>query len=274
MKHLRPHASLRASQPVDLRGRSHGLVPAARDSAAPASRHWLGAATVALAAITAAAAACRATDQERSVRPGINQEFQSPDLDVDKFVQRFEGESREIAVHRDQLVDILDLRPGMAVADVGAGTGLFLQPFARAVGPRGRVFAVDISPRFVEHLRERVTDEGLAQVRVVRCNDHSVELPDASVDVAFVCDTYHHFEYPRATLASLHRALRPGGRLVIIDFKRVPGVSSEWVLEHVRAGQEQVTEEIEAGGFRLLEELHLLKDNYVLRFERMPAGQP
>ena len=182
----------------------------------------------------------------------------------------FEGESREIAVERAALAAAVGLAPGEEVADIGAGTGLFLEPFARAVGAEGRVFAVDISPGFVEHLDARIADEGWTNAQTVLCTERSTELQSASVDAAFVCDTYHHFEYPDHTLASLHDALRPGGRLVIVDFEREEGVSDEWVLNHVRAGKSVFRGEIEAAGFTFEEELELdgLAQNYVLVFRR------
>lgn len=207
---------------------------------------------------------------ETSVRPGANDVFLDPDLDVDRFVSTFEGESREIAVHHEAIVDALGLRPGMDVADVGAGTGLFLRALHDATAPDGRVLAVEIAPAFVEHLAQRIELEELARAEVVLCTERSAELPSASVDVVFTSDTYHHFEYPRSTLASLHDALRPGGMLCIVDFERVPGVSRDWVLEHVRAGRAQVIAEVEAAGFRLLDAPLVpgLAENYVLRFTR------
>jgi predicted methyltransferase len=105
---------------------------------------------------------------------------------------------------------------------------------------------------------------------VVRGTETSVELPPASVDLVFVCDTYHHFEHPKETLASIRRALRPGGVLMVVDFKREPGKTAAWITEHVRAGQAVVTAEIEAAGFGKPEELPLLKENYVLRFRLRP----
>jgi ubiquinone/menaquinone biosynthesis C-methylase UbiE len=158
----------------------------------------------------------------------------------------------------------------MAVADIGAGTGLFLPAFDREVGPEGRVYAVDISPKFLEHLRERTQRENLARVAVVEGLEDSVELPAASVDLAFVCDTYHHFEYPQSTLDSLYTAIRPGGFLVILDFERIPGESSDWVLEHMRAGKKVFRREIESAGFQFEREVTVegLKENYVLRFRR------
>ena len=208
--------------------------------------------------------------EETSVRPGANERFLAEDLDVDEFVGIFEGESREIAREREAIAATLGLTAGDAVADVGAGTGLFLDLLARAVGPDGAVYAVDLSPGFVEHLEQRAQDEGLASVSVVLCTERSVELAPASVDVVFLCDTYHHVEYPSSVLWSIYRALRPGGRLVIVDFERIPGVSRDWILGHVRAGKETVLAEIEAAGFRFEDEPEIegLEENYVLRFRR------
>jgi ubiquinone/menaquinone biosynthesis C-methylase UbiE len=156
------------------------------------------------------------------------------------------------------------------VADVGAGTGLFVPMLARAVGPRGEVLAVDIVPDFLAHIDERATAAGLTNVSTVLCTERSVELARESVDLAFLCDVYHHFEYPADTLASLHRALQPGGTLAVIEFDRVEGESSDWILEHVRAGKDVFTAEIEAAGFELLEEVDLgMEDTYYLRFRKV-----
>jgi predicted methyltransferase len=225
-------------------------------------------------ALAAACAAPRATPPpavaERGAAPELNAEFLSGDLDVARFERIFESESREIFRSRAAIVAALDLASGQRVADVGAGTGLFLGPLSDAVGPRGRVWAVDVSPRFVEHLRARVREEGLANVRVVRCPPDAVGLPDGAIERAFLCDTYHHFEHPAASLASLRAALVPGGELWVLDFERIPGVSRPWVQDHVRAGKEDVAAEIERAGFEPLGEVAVegLEENYLLRFRR------
>jgi len=96
-----------------------------------------------------------------------------------------------------------------------------------------------------------------------------VELPESSIDLAFICDVYHHFEFPQASLASLHRALKPGGVIVLIDFKRIPGESSDFVMGHVRAGQEVFESEIVAAGFEKIDEVtDLLEENYFVIFRR------
>lgn len=206
---------------------------------------------------------------EASVRPGINAEYLKPDVDVAQWTERFEREGREIYDQRHRIVETLGLRPGMRVADVGAGSGLFTLLFAERVGPRGQVWAVDIVPAFLEQIRQRARAAGLSNVQTVLGTAHSIGLPPRSVDVVFVCDTYHHFEYPRAMLDSIHRALRRGGELVLVEFRRVPGESSAWVMEHVRAGEEVFTAEIEAAGFSKIGRADFLRENYLVRFRKV-----
>ncbi|MCA9059176.1 MAG: class I SAM-dependent methyltransferase, partial [Planctomycetaceae bacterium] len=159
---------------------------------------------------------------------------------------------------------------GMRIGDVGSGTGLYLAPFSQAVGENGRVFAIDISPRLIEHIQKRVASEKMANVAVVRSTEKSITLPEDSVDRIFICDTYHHFEYHVAMLESIRSALSPEGELIVIDFERIPGKSREWTLNHVRAGKDQVRKEIEAAGFTFVEEVKIpeFSENYLLRFRR------
>lgn len=206
---------------------------------------------------------------EKSVKPGINAEYLKPNLNVSNWVERFEKEGREIYDHREKIVAAAKIRAGSVVADIGSGTGLFTPMLSAATGPKGKVYAVDIVPNFLKLIEERAAQSGWKNVQTVLCTERSVELPANSIDSAFICDVYHHFEYPQQSLASLHRALRRNGEVFLIDFKRVPGVSSDWILNHVRAGQEVVTAEFEAAGFKKVEEILLLKDNYTLRFRKV-----
>lgn len=207
--------------------------------------------------------------QEKSVKPGINDPFQNPD--VKKYEATFEGEAREIFAQRKEILKAVGLKPGMAVADIGAGTGLFTRLFAEQVGEKGTVYAVDIAEKFLDHIAARTKEAGVQNVKTVLCKPHSAELAAGSIDVAFICDTYHHFEFPYRTMASIHAALKPGGRVVMIDFKRIPGTSREWTLSHVRAGQEVFEKEIAEVGFKKVkEEKELgLKENYFVVFEKV-----
>lgn len=207
--------------------------------------------------------------QDASVKPGINDKFLDPKLKVEEWTQRWETESREIYHQREQIIGAVGLKPGMKVADIGAGTGLFTLPFSQSVGNDGKVYAVDIAKNFISHIKARAAKASAANVEPILCTEKSVELPDASIDLAFICDVYHHFEYPQASLATLHRALKPGGEIVLIDFKRIAGESSDWVMSHVRAGQEVFESEVTAAGFEKVSEVKdLLKENYFVKFRR------
>lgn len=221
--------------------------------------------------VAATSACVRYQNGDSGVVPkDINDRFLAEDLEPEDWVNRFEVEAREIFARRKEIVAAVKLAPGDRIADVGAGTGLFVALFAEAVGLKGQVFAIDISPRLIDHMNKRVADEGLTNVDVILSKEKSVELADGSVDAVFVCDTYHHFEHYEAMLGSIFSSLRPGGQLIVIDFERIPGVSRSWTLGHIRAGKERFTSEIERSDFRLIEEVEIsgLQENYFLRFER------
>ena len=210
------------------------------------------------------------TPVEKSVKPGINKSFLDPALDVDQFIKRFEVESREVFMARNKIVSGLGIKAGDTVADIGSGTGLFTRMFSKSTGGDGWVYAVDISPRFLEHVNRQSVDYPHQNVTGVLCSENSVKLPHNSVDVAFICDTYHHFEFPQSTMKSIHRSLKPNGRLIVIDFERIPGQTREWLLDHVRAGKEVFRAEIQDAGFTLVEEKKIegFKENYFLVFKK------
>jgi len=205
---------------------------------------------------------------ETSVKPGINDSWKSDE--IGPLIGRLEGESREIYTHRRVIGDVVALPEGVAIADIGAGSGFMTHLFSRLVGPEGKVYAVDINATLLGHIAEGAKERGLTNVETVHCTEKSAELPANSVDYVFICDTYHHFEFPKNTMTSIRRALRPGGQLIVVDFERIPGVSRDWMLEHVRAGKEVFLAEIESAGFTLVQEHDVpeLEENYVLRFTR------
>jgi len=205
--------------------------------------------------------------QEKSVKPGINDSFESPD--VPKFIERFEREGRDVFDHQKEILAALQLKVGMKIADVGAGTGLFTRLMSRAVNPCGKIYAVDISEEFTSHIQKTAKEERLTNIETVVCKPDSIELTPNSVDLVFICDTYHHFEYPYKTMRSIHKALKPRGEVVLIDFQRIEGVSDDWILGHVRAGQEVFTKEILDSGFvQIDEKLDLLDESYFVRFRK------
>jgi SAM-dependent methyltransferase len=223
---------------------------------------------LALTALAAqAAVSAPSPTEEPAVPPSMNRHYL--DADVPQWRSIFEGSGREVFDQRFRVVEALELEPGMRVADIGAGTGLYTMLFARAVGDQGKVYAVDISPTFVESIEERAAAYRVDNIIGIVNAEHSAELPPGAVDLVFLADTYHHFAYPQSMLRSMHQALVPGGTLAIIDFRRQPGFSSPWVMGHVRAGREQVINEVQRAGFVYVDEPVKLKTNYFLRFRKL-----
>jgi ubiquinone/menaquinone biosynthesis C-methylase UbiE len=208
------------------------------------------------------------THARKKVDPAINAPFQK--ARVQDFIKRFESDDREVFARRHEITRALGLKRGMAVADVGAGTGLFTRLFAEQVGPEGKVYAVDISKDFLDHIASQAKAKGQTQIVTIRGTQDSTNLPAGSVDLVFLCDVYHHLENHEKVLASIHRALRPGGSLVLVEFDRVEGKSSDFVLKHLRAGQSEFRNEIEAAGFETVSTppVPRLKENFFARFIR------
>jgi ubiquinone/menaquinone biosynthesis C-methylase UbiE len=158
----------------------------------------------------------------------------------------------------------------MVVADIGAGTGAFMEALSAELGGDGKLYAVDIIPKFLEHLRERAGQSGRANVVVVEGGPTQTNLPEGSVDVVFLCDVYHHFEYPSVYLRSLYRTLKPDGRMIIIEFDKIPGKTSASMLAHVRQDKPTLLAEVTAEGFVLEREITTveLEENYMLVFRK------
>ena len=201
------------------------------------------------------------------VAPDLNKRYRE-ETDASVWEKRFERDGREAHDNKGQILDALHLERGMAVADVGAGSGLFTQDFSRAVGDDGTVFVVDVQDYFLEHVRAELETAGIKNAKFVKADQRSSNLPESSIDLAFMCDVYHHVEYPQSYLASLRRALKPNGRLIVIDFIAIEGQSRDWILEHVRAPPEAFRAEIEAAGFTFTKSHDILKENFFYEFSR------
>ena len=125
----------------------------------------------------------------------------------------------------------------------------------------------------MRHIEQQGRAAGVTNVEGIVCRADDVNLPPGSIDLAFICDAYHHFEFPQKTMCSIHAALRPGGQVVLIDFHRIEGKVRSWTLSHVCAGQEVFCKEILDAGFRQIDEKQdLLKESYFVRFEKVTAA--
>jgi putative heme-binding domain-containing protein len=149
----------------------------------------------------------------------------------------------------ETLLDALALANGMTVADIGAGLGYYTWRLARRVAPSGKVVAVDLQQAMLDHVAAELKRRGTANVELVLGTQHDPRLSAASFDLIFVANSYHEFADPPAMLAAIHRALRPNGRLVIIEYaKEARGVP---VSQLHKMSLEDLRSEIEPAGFRL-----------------------
>ncbi len=130
-----------------------------------------------------------------------------------------EREEREREERTDLLLPMLEIKSGMAVADVGAGSGYFARRLAARVGPGGAVYAVDVQPEMVRMLEALARQPGLGQIKPVQGSATAVKLAAASIDLALMVDVYHELEFPYEVLASIVQALKPGGRVVFVEYR-------------------------------------------------------
>jgi ubiquinone/menaquinone biosynthesis C-methylase UbiE len=166
------------------------------------------------------------------------------------FRQELEQATREVP----KLADVLSLKPGMTVADVGSGGGAMAVRMAEWLGPDGRVFATDVREAQLAEIRANVAHEGRTNVLVLEGAARSTNLPDGCCDAIFLRDVYHHLTHPQEFGASLFASLKPGGRLAIIDFQPEPGSSIPQGVPQNREGHgipvAVIVSELTQAGFR------------------------
>lgn len=191
-------------------------------------------------------------------------------VSLDLWLERLEVGSRELYSARAAVVGAVETAPGARIADIGAGTGVFSLLFAERAGAEGVVYAIDIEPRFLTLINQRAEDLGLDNIVSVLGRDDSITLPPQSVDIVFICDTYHYFDNRDAIMKTVFEALRPGGSLYVVDYDLPDGAAPPADKRHVRMGRAGVAAEIEAMGFDKAERVAAdgLVENYMLRFRK------
>ena len=189
-----------------------------------------------------------------------------PPQNTSRYIQVLESPSRDAWQQPEKVLKALDLKPGESVADVGSGPGYFTLRFARAVRPTGKVYGVDISRGMLDYLEKQAKEEHLTNVQPLLAQPHNPELPPASVDVIFICDTLHHISDRAAYFPLLKRALKPGGHLVNIDFHKRPLPVGPPV--EMKIPKTEMIREAETAGFHLVRQYDFLKYQYFLVFAR------
>lgn len=164
-----------------------------------------------------------------------------------------------------ELVDAMGLKGGDRVVDLGTGVGYMLPFLSRAVGPTGKVIAMDIFPDFLGQAKVNAGKANLTNVEFVAGTDKDPNLGTNTADVVFTLDAYHHFDYPELTLAGIAKALRPGGRFILVDFYKA-GFRDP---AHIRLDQADVIKEVERYGFQLVKKQdHQPGVQYIAFFEK------
>jgi ubiquinone/menaquinone biosynthesis C-methylase UbiE len=182
--------------------------------------------------------------------------------DLDAYIARLQDPERDAWQKPDEVVKALGLGPGQTACDVGAGPGYFTLRLARAVGPTGLVYGVDVEPKILDALRERVGASGVRNVVPVLGLADDPLLPPGSCDVILIVNTYHHFPDGPAYLRRLGFALKPRGRLVNIDFEKRETPVGPPLAQ--RISREEFLEHAGKSGFATADEPKLLSHQYFL----------
>jgi ubiquinone/menaquinone biosynthesis C-methylase UbiE len=164
----------------------------------------------------------------------------------------------------------MKLEPGMTVADIGTGIGNMLALLSRRVGPTGRVLAEDIADEFLAAAKDAATNQNLGNVTFIKGTDTDPKLPEGQVDIVFAQDVYHNFSNPEKMLEAFYKALRPEGRLVIVEYyKRSTAMPDGKALTRIRLDLPDMIKELEANHFHLIEEKeHTKNSQYLLILEK------
>jgi SAM-dependent methyltransferase len=169
----------------------------------------------------------------------------------------------------ERVVEAIGLQPGEIVADIGAGTGIFSVPMARAVGPSGTVLAVEVDPGFLPIIAEKARSQGVVNVATVLGEFGNPNLPREDVDVAFFHDVLHHIEERQAYLLALAEYMAPDGRIVVIDYDmNVPGAPHANQPEML-IGPDQVREWMDSAGFEVSRVVDMFDDKFFIVFARV-----
>lgn len=206
----------------------------------------------------------QAKPSEQSKPDHMHHRFDDPE----RYAKSFDDPARDAWQMPQRVLDVLALPQDATVADIGAGTGYFTVRLARAA-PRGEVYAVDVEPTMLEHVRQRAAGEHLKNVTPVQATATAANLPKP-VDLVLIVDTYHHLPNRTAYFRELMRSIAHDGRVAIIDFRKD---SPEGPPVEFRFDADQIVDEMMRAGYRLETRHDFLPRQHFLVFRPQPAGR-
>jgi ubiquinone/menaquinone biosynthesis C-methylase UbiE len=217
-------------------------------------------------AVTLAVAALAASQASPGRHPISGREYARPmGVAGAPWLDRAEREREE---QPTRALQIMQIAPGMTVADIGAGSGYFTERLARLVGPSGQVFATDIQPGMIDLLKRRLRAQAIQNVSVILSEPANPLLPAGAIDLALMVDVYHELGDPQTVLKHIRTALKPEGRLVLVEYKgEDPTIP---ILPSHKMTVAQAKVELEAEGFTLATAVSSLPRQHVLIFTKVP----
>lgn len=181
---------------------------------------------------------------------------------AEEYITLLESERRIEGLQVARLVDSLLIKQGQRVCDLGSGSGLFTRPFARAAGPQGIVYAVDIDDNLLKYVEKTAQEQRLTNIKTIRAAENDPKLPEP-VDLIAIVDTLHHIANQPTYLKNLKRYLRPNGRIAIVDF------SKTWPAGHEKMiyTMEDLTKWMDAAGFKMVSQHYFLNNNFFVIYQ-------
>lgn len=195
--------------------------------------------------------------------------FQLGSRPAAEWIQTLERPQRIEGLKIDEIIAHLKLKPGMVVADIGSGSGVFSRPLAKVLAPDGRVIAVDIEPGLLSYVRERAAKENIPNIETHLGEPNDAKLPGAVVDLALIHDVLHHIENREVYLKNLAQYIKPGGRVAIVDLDVNDPEGSHRDQPEMLIPKDQIQQWMQAAGFHQVEDINLFPGKKVfLIFER------
>ena len=184
-----------------------------------------------------------------------------------EYIDRLDRPERDQYQKPAQVMEALALKPGMSIADIGSGSGYFTSRFAEAVSHSGKVYAVDVEPKALDYIKEGLARTGSrSSVEFVLARPDDPTLPDASIDLIFICNTFHHLDNRPQYFRNLRSVLKPRGRIAIIDYFHDERSGDLGFPKDHLVAREAVLSQMSEAGYRLISEHDFLPRQYFLEF--------
>jgi predicted methyltransferase len=191
--------------------------------------------------------------------------------DIQQYLEHLDRAERDTDQQPEKVVEALNLKPGLSVADIGAGSGYFTRRFVQVLTEKGKVYAIDIEPEMLQYTKDSIARMPMpSSVEFILAQPDNPQLPPQSVDLIFLCNVYHHLDHRSAYFSNVRSALKPGGRIAIVDFYHDARSGNVGFPRKHLVSPDTVVKEMADAGFRLTRKHEFLPRQYFLEFSPAP----